>query len=240
MKAVPLHVLAATRTPLNLMALLDAWEMLGKRPLERDFARAMVRIRRNESLEEWLASFPERSFDPEKAKKLIHFVRDLLEPEEKIHSPEDNLTFSDTANRAYEEAYWNEIYFMAHGKFVNKDNADVVEDQETLRMTVHRHRDLQKLGDYLMSKHREAITAAGMDGKAEVGEMPFTGNGFEFRNMEVEANQEGSEYERNILVIIPGKSQGGRCDGRSLYTAYMGDVFDRERATGRGYRAAGR
>ena len=75
------------QTPLNLMALFDAWEMLGKRPLERDFARGLIRIPKNEKLEEWLASFPERSFDPEKAKKTIHFVKDLLEPEEKIRSP---------------------------------------------------------------------------------------------------------------------------------------------------------
>jgi len=227
----PVHDHYLHQTPLNLMALFDAWEMLGKHPLERDFARGMVRIPRNESLEQWLASFPERSFDPEKAKKVIHFVRDILEPEEKIPSPEDNLTFSDTANRTYEEAYWNEIYFMAHGKFINKDNADVVQDQETLRMTVHRHRDLHKLGDYLINKHREAITAAGMDGKAEVGEMPFRWEtDFEFSQYGGwRANQEGSEYERNILVIVPGKNRREAVVLADHYdTAYMGDVFDRE------------
>ena len=72
------------------------------------------------------------------------------------------------------------------------------------------HRDLHKLGDYLINKHREAIVAAGMDGKAEVGEMPFHWEtDFEFIEFGGwKANQEGSEYERNILVIIPGKTAG--------------------------------
>ena len=82
----PVHDHYLHQTPLNLMALFDAWEVLGKRPLERDFARGLIRIPKNEKLEEWLASFPERSFDPEKARKIIHFVKDLLEPEEKIRS----------------------------------------------------------------------------------------------------------------------------------------------------------
>jgi len=36
----PIHDHYLHQTPLNLMALFDAWEMLGKRPLEKDFARA--------------------------------------------------------------------------------------------------------------------------------------------------------------------------------------------------------
>ena len=40
----PAHDHYLHQTPLNLMALFDAWEMLGKRPLERDFARGLVRI----------------------------------------------------------------------------------------------------------------------------------------------------------------------------------------------------
>jgi hypothetical protein len=89
----------------------------------------------------------------------------LLEPLEPTTALPPAITYSDTATRTFEEAWWNDIYTLAHGKYINKDNADVVQDQETLRMTVHRHRDLQKLGDYLINKHLEAITAAGMDGR---------------------------------------------------------------------------
>ncbi|MGZ3514546.1 MAG: hypothetical protein ACXU93_11415, partial [Thermodesulfobacteriota bacterium] len=226
----PVHDHYLNQTPLNLMALFDAWEMLGKRPLERDFARAMVRIRKNESLEDWLASFPQRSFDPDKAKRIIHFAQEILEPEGKKVPPADNLTFRDTANRAYEEAYWDQIYFLAHGEFINKDNADVVQDPETLSITKHRHRDLKKLGDYLINKHREAITAADMEGKAEVGEMPFRWEtDFEFTEFGGwKANRDGSEYERNILVVIPGKNRREAIVMADHYdTAYMGDVFDR-------------
>jgi len=42
------------------------------------------------------------------------------------------------------------------------------------------------------------------------------------------ANQEGSEYERNLLVIIPGKNRREAVVMADHYdTAYMGDVFDR-------------
>ena len=225
----PIHDHYLHQTSLNLMALLDTWELLGKRPLERDFARGLVRIQRNESLEEWLASFPDRSFDSNKAENIIKSVESLLESEEKIDHSQDNLTFSDTANRAYEEAYWNQMYFLAHGTFINKDNADVVQDQRTLQMTSHPHRDLQKLGDYLISRHREAIVAAGMDGNAEVGELPFHWEtDFEYNHYGGwKANQEGSEYERNILVIIPGKNRREAVVMADHYdTAYMADVFD--------------
>jgi len=81
-----------------------------------------------------------------------------------------------------------------------------------------------------MSKHREAITAAGMDGKAEVGKMPFHWEtDFEFSYYGGwKANQEGSEYERNILVVIPGKNRREAVVMADHYdTAYMGDVFNR-------------
>ena len=225
----PVHDHHLHQTSLNLMALLDAWEFMGERPLERDFARALVRIPKKESLEGWLTSFPDRSFDPIQAKKVIHFVENLLEPEEKAPHPQDNLTFRLTATRAYEEAYWNQVHFLAHGEFVNKDNADVVQDQATLRMTGHRRRDLQKLGDYLIRTHHDAIVAAGMEGKAKVGELPFRWEtDFEFISYGGwKANQEGSEYERNILVMIPGKNRREAVVMADHYdTAYMGDVFD--------------
>jgi hypothetical protein len=225
----PIHDHYLHQTPLNLMALFDAWELLGKHALERDFARGLVRIPKHKDLEEWLASFRGRSFDPEKANRVVRWVQTLLKPDEKIHSSPDNLTFSDTANRDYEENYWNQIYFLAHGKFVNKDNADVVQDERTLRVTKHRHRDLQQLGDYLIRTHHEAIVGAGMKGKAQVGELPFrweTDFEYDFYGG-WKANQEGSEYERNILVIIPGKNRREAVVMADHYdTAYMGDVFD--------------
>jgi hypothetical protein len=225
----PAHDDYPHQTPLNVMALLDAWESMGERPLDRDFARGLVRIPKEKSLEGWLASFPGRSFDRAQAEMVIQCVKDILEPEKKATPPQDNLTFRHTSTREYEEAYWNQIHFLAHGEFVNKDNADVILDQATLRIAAHPQRDLQKLGDYLIRTHREAIAAAGMEGKAEVGELPFQWEtDFEYSLYGGwKANQEGTEYERNILVIIPGKNRGETVVLADHYdTAYMGDVFE--------------
>jgi hypothetical protein len=225
----PAHDDYPHQTSLNLMALLDAWELLGERPLDRDYARGLVRIPKEESLEGWLASFPERSFDRSQAKRLILSVENILEPKEKAPRPQDHLTFRHTATRDYEEAYWNQIHFLAHGEFVNKDNADVIQDPATLLKAGHPQRDLQKLGDYLIRTYREAIVAFGMDGNAEVGELPFQWEtDFEYSFYGGwKANQEGTEYERNILVIIPGKNRGEAVVMADHYdTAYMGDVFD--------------
>jgi hypothetical protein len=66
-----------------------------------------------------------------------------------------------------------------------------------------------------------------LDGKLNL--LPFQGEtDFEYSYYGGwKANQEGSEYERNILVIIPGKNRGEAVVLADHYdTAYMGDVFD--------------
>ena len=83
------------------------------------------------------------------------------------------ITYDTTATRSFEEAYWNDIITLAHGKFVNKVNSDVVQDEPTKKRIAHPHRDLHALGDYLIERHQQAIAAAGMEGRAFVGELPF-------------------------------------------------------------------
>jgi hypothetical protein len=225
----PAHDHYLHQTSLNLLALFDSWEQLGNRPLERDFARRMVRIPKDENLEEWLASFPGRSKDPEKATSILSAVTSLLQPSSGKDEIPEFLTYNDTATRAYEEAYWNQIFFLAHGKFINKDNADVVQDPPTLKYSIHAHRDLEKLGDYLINRYREEIRSADMEKEAEVGEIPFKWEtDFEFLDYGGwKANQEESEHERNILVIIPGRNRGEAIIMADHYdTAYMEDVYD--------------
>jgi hypothetical protein len=98
-----------------------------------------------------------------------------------------------------------------------------------MKMTRRRSRDLQKLGDYLMRTHQEAIAAAGMGGKEKVGELPFhweTDFDYRFCGKWI-GNHEGSEYERNILVVIPGRNRAEAMVMADHYdTDYMGDVFD--------------
>jgi len=217
------------QTSLNILSLLDSWEFFGKQKLERSFARNLVRTRENDTLDDWVASFPGRAVDPETGRQLRTAVENILEPESTQTGSENFLTFNETANRRYEELYWNQIHFLAHGSFINKDNADVVTDPPTLDKVKHYQRDLHRLGDYLMESHKQSILASGMENTAEVGELPFKWetdfNFTEFGGWS--ANRDGSEYERNILVIIPGKNRKEAVVMADHYdTAYMADVFD--------------
>jgi hypothetical protein len=225
----PSHDHYLHQTSLNLLALTDSREQLGKQLLDREFARHLIRIQKNESLEEWFASFPGRSKDQKKAESIKVSVFSILRPATINNEVPDYLTYGDTASRSYEEAYWNQILFLAHGKFINKDNADVVNDPQTLKYVDHPHRDLEMLGDYLIGRYHEEIHLTGMEGKAEVGELPFRWEtDFEFHDYGGwKANQDGSASERNILLMIPGKNRNEAVIMSDHYdTAYMEDVYD--------------
>jgi len=225
----PAHDHYLHQTSLNLLALFDSLEQLGKHPLDRDFARHLIRIHREEHLEEWIRSLPLRSKDQEKAESIVTAVNNILKPLPGITDIPEFLTFGNTSTRDYEEAYWNQIIFLSHGKFINKDNADVVQDQQTLNHTFHLHRDLELLGDYLIRSYEEKIIKAGMETDAEVGELPFHWEtDFEFQDYGGwKANQKGATYERNILMMIPGKNRNEAVVMSDHYdTAYMEDIYD--------------
>ncbi len=137
-----------------------------------------------------------------------------------------------TATRDYEEAYWNDLVTLSHGHFVNKVNADVVQDAPTMDRVAHPQRDLFALGEYLIGRYRDVIADAGMNGIAYVGELPFRWEtDFEYRGFGGwVANQDGNEYERNILMVIPGKNRGEAVVMGDHYdTAYMEDVYETAR-----------
>lgn len=224
-------------TAFNLMTLLDVWEFLGVPSLEKDFARHLIRIRKDASLEDWLGILHERTNQPGLASRAKVFVENILGEDKASIEP---LTFSQTATRKYEEDFWDRILFLACGEYINKDNADVVQDHPTISKTRHKKRDLHKLGEYLLASHRQAIAKSGMEGKAEAGELSFKWEtDFDFTQFGGwKANQEGTEYERNILVIIPGKNRREAVIMGDHYdTAYMADVFDTS-AGGSGARLA--
>jgi len=231
------------QTSLNLVTLLDANEIFNGRSIQRHFARNLVRIPKKETLEQWLNSLPDLSVDGKIARKVKCSMEEMLTKRYNKPSIEDNLTFSSTANRNYEENYWKEIFELAHGNYINKDNADVVQDDPTLSHLVHKHRDLQRLGDYLIHRQRESIKAAGMEHKAEAGELAFRWvTDFEFHNYGGwQSNQDGTEYERDIIIVIPGKNRGEAVIMADHYdTAYMEDVFDKSSGgTGARLSAAG-
>ena len=214
------------QTALNILTILDMAEFWHEPRLPRSLARQMLRMPKEERLREWLDIVLERVTQPAAEQRLGNEIKRRVEETDRP-LPEP-ITYHMTATRAFEEAYWNDIVTLAHGQFVNKVNADVVQDEPTMKRIKHPHRDLHALGEYLIKRHEEAITKAGMEGLAFVGELPFKwetdfdlpGFGGWLRN------QEGTEYERNILVVIPGKNRGeALVMGDHYDTAYMEDYY---------------
>jgi hypothetical protein len=198
----------------NVLALRSAWRALGERPLARSFARRLLKLAKNETIEEWLKQLPGRAGDAEAGRRLCEELETLLEPAAAPGGAGESLTYAYTAARAFEEAYWRDIAALAHGRFLTKDNADC---------------DLDALGDYLIGRHRAAIAEAGMTGKAWAGEVPFawrTDFPYSLFGGWV-ANQEGRNHERDILVVIPGRDRRQAVVLADHYdTAYMEDVYD--------------
>ncbi|MEI6455603.1 MAG: M28 family peptidase [bacterium] len=219
------------QTSLNIASIIDAWEIFNEKPLHRHFARNLIRIPKKVSLEEWLKALPSLSKNPSSASRIESILRGMISGEDHAAGISKVLTYSATANRKYEEVYWNEIFELAHGKYINKDNADVVQDDPTLHHITHKKRDLQQLGDFLLRRHRESIKNAGIENMAEAGELPFRWEtDFEFPGYGGwVSNQKGAEYERDLVVIIPGKNRKEAVVMADHYdTAYMEDVFDKE------------
>src|SRR5262249_43536512 len=124
--------------------------------------------------------------------------------------------------------YWKTIRYLAHGKYVNKDNADCVQDPPTRARLKHHQRDLELLGDYLLAWYGRTIRAAGMEDRALAGELPFRWQtDFDFAWWGGwERNQQGAGNECNLVVVIPGRDRRRAVIMADHYdTAYMEDVF---------------
>jgi hypothetical protein len=138
------------------------------------------------------------------------------------------LTFHATCRRRFEEAYWRRIAFLAAGRFVNKDNADVVRDHATKVHLAHHQRDLDALADHLLAYYRRLIDARGMAGRAATGDLPFrwqTDFSFDWSGGWL-ANQAGDLEERNVMTVIPGRDRGRAIIMADHYdTAYMEDRY---------------
>jgi hypothetical protein len=249
-----LHEHYTHQTALNILRILDTWRRWGQKPVPRSFARQILRLPEREPLESWLIGLPEKANNPEEGGKLQQELEHCLEHTQK-HEPYTSLpgvpppanlmpilTYGQTATRTFEEAWWNDIRILAT-EYLNKDNADCVRDAATLAQLSHHHRDLESLGDYLLSRYQQAISAAGMQGNAVCGELPFhwiTDSDFSvfggWQN-----NQEGHTYERDLIVVIPGKNRSEAVLIADHYdTAYMEDIYDKSRGgTGARIAAAG-
>jgi hypothetical protein len=221
----------AHQTSLNILSLLDAWHMQNEKPLQRSYARRLLNISKQKSLEQWLDELTVNSATEEAGIRMKKSLSEIIESQNLQVLPEA-ITYSETATRRFEENWWNDIRYLAHGQFINKDNADIAQDSTTLSLIQKQHRDLESLGDYFIMRHRRAIADAGMEGIAICGELPFKWQtDFEYPMFGGwEANQKDETYERNILVVIPGKNRRQAVVFGDHYdTAYMEDIYEKER-----------
>ena len=140
-----------------------------------------------------------------------------------------SLTFDLTANRVFEEEYWNTIAYLSSGAYANKNNADCILDKPTQSISQHSGRDLENVGNYLLDYYGRLIAERGMKDSAWFGELPFrwqTQYPFPWMGGWVH-NQEGKAYERNLLVVIPGRDRSRAVLMADHYdTAYMYDKYD--------------
>lgn len=243
------------QTALNVIRLLDLSRRWEQKSVPRSLARQVLRLPERETLESWLAALPEKSENKEGGEKLQHELERLFEPLRTsvlhaslpgIPAPPDSpqaITYAYTSKRAFEEAWWNDILRLSNGEYINKNNADCVEDPPTLARLAHRHRDLELLGNYLLTRHRQAIAASSMSGKADCGELRFHWyTDFDFAAFGGwKNNQEGRLFERDLMVVIPGRNHREAVIMADHYdTAFMEDLYDRSNGgTGAHVAAAG-
>ncbi len=231
----------AHQTSYNIISLLENRELQKKNLLKRSFAQNLLNNAKHKSLEDWLDELKVRTKLPEKADEIQKSLERIIEEkyDSTLHEP---ITFTETSTRKFEESWWNDIKFLAQGEYIYKDNADIMLDETTLSLVKRLKRDLERLGDYLIDRYRKVIADTGMEGRAVVGEFPFKWNTkFDFLQYGGwVANQEGSTYERDIILVIPGKNRKEAVIFGDHYdTAYMEDIFEKERG-GSGARLAAR
>jgi len=234
------------KTITRVLNLLAAQELLGKGKLPRSFARQILMLPENKTLDEWIESLPEYANHNERSRQLVSQLKNLIEAREQP-SPVSkgkrlpaSLTFRHSALRSFEVQYWRDIVYLSTGKYVNKANSDCILDPVTQRRLKHHHRDLEALGDYLLTYYRRVVAARGMRGKALAGDLPFrwkTDFDFDWWEGWVK-NQNGSTGERNLMVVIPGRDRQRAVIMADHYdTAYMEDIYYKDQG-GSGARLA--
>ena len=215
---------------LNADKLLDASEMLGNMRLPSDFVRSILNVASDETAEDWIENMGKKKST--EVKLLSQKIRDIVLPASETVEPlPPALTYQHTATRRYEVNDWNTIAKLATGRFLNKENADCVDDPPSRSLRKHAHRDLEALGDWLLDYYRKTISQCGMEGKAIAGDIPFRWEtDFEFDWMGGwRSNQGGEERERDLLVVIPGRDRNRAVIMADHYdTAYMEDLYYRE------------
>ncbi len=212
-------------TALNILSLLDGRRLNGG-PLPKSLARDLLRVPSAQTLDGWLGMLAERADTPALSEAVRRELNGLIDSN--APALPQPITFGETATRVFEEGWWSNIAALASGRYLTKDNADVVLDSATQDRLVHHERDLDRVGDFLLIRHRRAIAEAGAEDRAFCGELPFSWRtDFDFAQFGGwKKNQARDGEERNILVVIPGRDRSEAIVLADHYdTAYMEDVF---------------
>jgi hypothetical protein len=219
---------------LNAHKLMEVCEFLGQQALPPDFARQILHLPKDETLQQWLDRAAKWDGRNGYGSLLEQTLRRIISPvgDPSLQPLPEPITFQRTATRAFEVAYWKTIRDLSTGRFLNKDNADCIHDPASDALRKHAHRDLEALGDYLLDYYRKLIAKHRMSNKAVAGDLPFSWQtDFEFPWMEGwGVNQPAREEERDLLVVIPGRDRRHAVIMADHYdTAYMEDVYYTER-----------
>jgi hypothetical protein len=215
----------ANQHRVNVRKLLDSASLLGTQ-LPRSFARALLTTKKTETLDKWLHHLPARAAAPNRGTQLAAALRTLI-----ADSPTPlplALTYHRTAKRSFEASYWRTISSLAQGRYLTKNNADCVLDEATQRQLIHHRRDLNLLGHHLLRHYRKVMKAKGAPGTL-LGDLPFRWQtDFEFPWMGGWLhNQSGETFERDLVVVIPGRDRGEAVIMADHYdTAFMQDYYE--------------
>jgi Peptidase family M28 len=216
----------ATATMRNVHRLFEAFQLSGGKPLRRSLARQLLALPHGLTLDAWLDNPKNKPLAADLGSMIATEIAPL--PAKAKAEPPQALTYSQTARRSFEVAYWKTISDLSEGTLLNKNNADCVLDAVTQRLLPYHDRHLENLGDFLLAYYDRKIVAAGLTGKALAGEVPFRWRtDFDFSWMGGWCKNQNASAERDILVVIPGRDRSQAVIMADHYdTAYMVDKFD--------------
>ena len=221
----------------NVRKVLESSELWGDEPLPADFARSLLTVPHEQTLEDWLRHIECSTNHAPAGSVLTTDLRRRIAPSSSLPP---SLTYHRTATRTFEAAYWRTIMRLALGAYIQKCNGDCARDPISRSLEKHHHRDLEALGDYLLDYYRRLAAKHGMDGCAIVGDSTFHWKTqFPFAWLDGWlGNQESRVEERDLLVIIPGRDRSRAIIMADHYdTAYMEDCYEKARG-GNGARLA--
>ena len=247
--ARPVHAIAARElgslpgspketTGHNVRKLLDTAALLGG-PLSVAHARALLRVGKATSVDDWLAALPSLATERALGETVASALRGCIDDAAALPVGPPRVV-DRLATRAFEETIWTTIAGLAHGEYRAKNDADGITVNrgkhggaaaKRAAIVTSERRDLDALGDHLHARYREMIARHGMEGRAEVVDHVFRWEtDFAFPWMEGWARNQHGPAQRNIVLVIPGAKRGEAIVMGDHYdTAYMEDVYYEEK-----------